>query len=88
MRSLAPCLAAAACATSPATDPAPAAGGCPEQVFAQAGAQGSTESLGATWTADTVEDVHEVTYDAHCVAPQTLAFEADNDDLFEDSDAP
>ncbi|HTR54655.1 MAG TPA: hypothetical protein VMJ10_28380 [Kofleriaceae bacterium] len=59
-----------------------------EQVFAQARAQGSADSLGATWTADTVEAVHEVTYDAHCVAPQTLAFEADNDDLFADSDAP
>ncbi len=40
------------------------------------------------WTASTVESAKEVTYDAHCVQPQTLAFEADNDDLFLDSDAP
>jgi hypothetical protein len=35
-----------------------------------------------------VEAAHEVTFDAHCVQPQTLAFDADNDDLFADSDAP
>lgn len=40
------------------------------------------------WTASTVDAAHEVTYDAHCVQPQTIAFEDDNDDLFLDSDAP
>ena len=59
-----------------------------EGVWAQAQAQGSASSLGATWTADTVQAVHRVTYDATSVAPQTIAFDADNDDLFLDSDAP
>ena len=59
-----------------------------EQVWAQAQAQGSVPSLGATWTADTVQSVHEVTYDASCVAPQTIPFAQDNFDLFNDSDAP
>ncbi len=59
-----------------------------EQVWAQASAQGPAAALGATWTADTVQAVHEVTYDAHCVLPQTLAYTQDNPDLFLDSDAP
>jgi len=55
-----------------------------EQVWRDAPAT----SLGATWTASTIERAHEITYDAHCVQPQTIPFTADNDDLFEDSDAP
>ena len=30
---------------------------------------------------------HEVTLDASCTKPQMIPFTADNDDLFEDSDA-
>jgi len=59
-----------------------------EQVWAEAGAQGSASSLAATWTADTVLAAHEITYDARCVMPQTIPFASDNDDLFKDSDAP
>jgi hypothetical protein len=59
-----------------------------EQIYAAAVASGNASSLGATWTAGTVAAAHEVTFDAHCVQPQTLAFDADNDDLFADSDAP
>jgi hypothetical protein len=59
-----------------------------EQVWARAQAQGSAASLSATWTADTVQAAHEVTYDAHSVTPQTIGFAEDNDDLFQDSDAP
>jgi len=59
-----------------------------EQVWSEATANGSAVSLEATWTADTVKAVHEITYDAHCVMPQTIPFASDNDDLFKDSDAP
>jgi hypothetical protein len=59
-----------------------------EQVWQAASAAGSSSSLGATWTAGQVDGVHEITNDATCVAPQTIPFEADNDDLFADSDAP
>jgi hypothetical protein len=59
-----------------------------EGVWSQATDAGSAVSLEATWTADTVQDVHQVTYDARCVMPQTIGFTDDNDDLFKDSDAP
>ena len=59
-----------------------------EQVWSEATADGSAVSLAATWTADTIQAVHEITYDAHCVMPQTIAFDQDNDDLFKDSDSP
>ncbi len=59
-----------------------------EQVWTMATANGSATSVAATWTASTVEQAHEITYDAHCTMPQTIDFAADNDDLFEDSDAP
>lgn len=60
-----------------------------EQVYKQAvDSGGAVTSLGVPWTAGTVGQAHEVTYDAHCVAPQTLGYADDNDDLFEDSDAP
>jgi hypothetical protein len=59
-----------------------------EGVWAQASEAGTADSLGAIWTAGTVGAVHQVSYDAHCVMPQSIAFEADNDDLFEDSDEP
>jgi hypothetical protein len=59
-----------------------------EQVWAEANANGQASSLGVTWTASTSSAAHEVTYDASCVRPQKLAYEADNDDLFLDSDAP
>jgi hypothetical protein len=57
-----------------------------ERVWLDATDHESASSLGATWTAGTVGRAHEITYDAHCVAPQTIAFDADNDDLFLDSD--
>jgi hypothetical protein len=61
-----------------------------ETVWAEANAEPSNTAtaLGVPWTAGKVGDAHEITYDAHCVRPQTIAFEADNDDLFLDSDAP
>jgi hypothetical protein len=59
-----------------------------ERVWTEANEKGSATSLGVPWTAGTVEAAHEVTYDASCVRPQELAYEADNDDLFLDSDAP
>jgi hypothetical protein len=59
-----------------------------EGVWAQASQAGTVDSLGASWTADTVGAVHQVSYDAHCVMPQSIAFDADNDDLFKDSDEP
>lgn len=61
-----------------------------EAVWTQAtSAPGGTASaLGVTWTAATVDHAHEVVTDAHCTPPQTIAFDADNDDLFKDSDAP
>jgi hypothetical protein len=59
-----------------------------EATWAQATHNGTSYALGATWTAGTVQSVHEITYDASCVMPQTIAFDADNDDLFKDSDAP
>ena len=58
-----------------------------ERVWTEAHANGQATSLGATWTASTSGAAHEVTYDASCVSPQQLAYEADNDDLFLDSDA-
>ena len=59
-----------------------------EQVWSSANTSGSAASLGGTWTAQKVKAIHQITYDAHCVMPQTIAFDADNDDLFKDSDAP
>lgn len=61
-----------------------------ERVWAEANASetNTATALDVTWTASTVEAAKEVTYDARCVQPQTIAFEADNDDLFLDSDAP
>jgi hypothetical protein len=59
-----------------------------ESVWTQATNGGTATSLGVPWTASTVGQAHEVTYDAHCVQPQTIGFTEDNDDLFEDSDAP
>ena len=59
-----------------------------ESVWQAATQYGTATSLGAQWTASTNESAHEVTFDASCVAPQTLPFTADNDDLFLDSDAP
>lgn len=59
-----------------------------ERVWADAMKDGAAEALGATWTASTTGAAHEVTYDAHCVKPQKLGYEDDNDDLFLDSDAP
>jgi hypothetical protein len=59
-----------------------------ERVWTQATNGGTATSLGVPWTASTVGQAHEVTYDAHCVQPQTIGFTEDNDDLFEDSDAP
>lgn len=59
-----------------------------EGVWQEASQNGSTTSLGAKWTASTVGGSHEITYDASCVAPQQIPFDADNDDLFKDSDAP
>ena len=50
-------------------------------------AQGTAQSLGVTWTAGVSDaGAHEIVTDASCVAPQTIAYDADNDDLFEDSD--
>jgi hypothetical protein len=57
-----------------------------EGVWQEAIDNGSATALGVPWTAGTVESVHEITYDASCVQPQTIAFDADNDDLFVDSD--
>jgi len=59
-----------------------------ERVWAEATAHGTAMAFDVPWTANTIEAAHEVTYDAHCVRPQTLAYEDDNDDLFLDSDAP
>lgn len=59
-----------------------------EGVWQEASKSGSASSLGAKWTASTVGGSHEITYDASCVAPQTIPFDADNDDLFKDSDSP
>ena len=58
-----------------------------EQVWTEATANGTAMAFDVPWTATTVDHAHEVTYDAHCVAPQTIPFDADNDDLFADSDA-
>ena len=57
-----------------------------ERVWLDATDHGTAIALGVPWTAGTVESVHEITYDASCAAPQTIAFDADNDDLFVDSD--
>ena len=43
--------------------------------------------FGVPWTASQVGAAREVTYDAHCIAPQTIGFADDNDDLFLDSDS-
>jgi hypothetical protein len=59
-----------------------------ENVWQEATQKGSADAFGVKWKASTVNNVHEVTYDASCVAPQTIAFDADNDDLYKDSDAP
>lgn len=57
-----------------------------ESVWQAATQHGVATSLGAQWTASTVGQAHEVTYDASCVKPQMIPFTADHDDLFEDSD--
>ena len=57
-----------------------------EHVWAAAPTTAPTTAMDVPWTASTVGNAHEVRYDAHCVMPQTIAFDADNDDLFEDSD--
>jgi len=59
-----------------------------ERVWADATAHGSARSMETTWTASTAGRAHEVTTDAHCTTTQTIPFEADNDDLFKDSDEP
>lgn len=59
-----------------------------ERVWTQASSAGTATAFDVPWTASTVGKAHEVTYDAHCVRPQKLAYEDDNDDLFADSDAP
>jgi hypothetical protein len=59
-----------------------------ERVWTEANANGTATAFGVPWTASTVDHSHAITYDAHCVAPQTLAYDQDNDDLFEDSEAP
>ena len=49
--------------------------------------QGTAQALGVTWTAGVSDaGAHEITTDASCIAPQTIDYDADNDDLFEDSD--
>ncbi|HEY1559230.1 MAG TPA: hypothetical protein VGF94_30625 [Kofleriaceae bacterium] len=58
-----------------------------EQVWLDATDHATATAFGVPWTASSVAAAHEVTYDASCVPPQTIAFAADNDDLFEDSDA-
>nr|HEX4316320.1 hypothetical protein [Kofleriaceae bacterium] len=57
-------------------------------VWAQALDAGTASALGATWTASLAGAAHVVTYDASCVAPQTIGFADDNDDLFVDSNVP
>ena len=59
-----------------------------EQVWLDATDHGVATSFGVPWTASEVGIAHQVTYDASCVSPQTIGFTDDNDDLFEDSDAP
>ena len=56
-----------------------------EGVWLDATDHGTATALGVPWTAGTVESVHEITYDASCVQPQTIAFDGDADDLFADS---
>ncbi|HSD87444.1 MAG TPA: hypothetical protein VLB44_08010 [Kofleriaceae bacterium] len=58
-----------------------------ERVWLDATDHDTALAFDVPWTASTVDHAHEVTYDAHCVTPQTIPFEADHDDLFEDSDA-
>lgn len=58
-----------------------------EQVWLDATDHGTAVALGVPWTAGHAGAAHEITYDAHCVIPQTIDFAADHDDLFEDSDA-
>lgn len=59
-----------------------------ESVWLDATDHDRATAFGVPWTAGTVNGAHEITYDAHCVAPQTIGFADDNDDLFVDSDAP
>jgi hypothetical protein len=59
-----------------------------EQVWLDATDHDVATALGASWTASRAGIAHEVVYDASCVAPQTIGFGDDNDDLFRDSDAP
>ncbi len=56
-----------------------------ERTWAEATANGTAESLGAAWTATVSGQAHEVVTDARCVMPQTIPFEADDDDLFRDA---
>jgi hypothetical protein len=58
-----------------------------ERVWLDAIDHDTATAFGVPWTAGTVDHAHEITYDAHCVTPQSIPFEADHDDLFEDSDA-
>jgi hypothetical protein len=44
----------------------------------------TTKALDATWSAERIGNVHEVIYDASCVAPATNDFAGDADDLFAD----
>ena len=59
-----------------------------QDVWNDATAHGSAKALEARWTASTDGRAHEITTDAHCTQAQSIPFEKDNDDLFEDSDKP
>jgi hypothetical protein len=59
-----------------------------QKVWTEATANGSAQSLEATWTASTEGRAHVVTTDAHCTQAQSIPFDQDNDDLFKDSDQP
>ena len=59
-----------------------------ENVWQAATTQGKATALGVEWSARAMESAHQIVHDATCVAPQTLGYTADNDDLFLDSDAP
>ena len=59
-----------------------------ESVWQAAKQHGVATAFGERWTASTMGQAHEVTLDASCTQPQMIPFAADNDDLFEDSDAP
>lgn len=58
-----------------------------EDVWTAAQAHGTADALGVPWTASLAGAAHEITYDASCIAPQSIPFDQDNDDLFADSDA-